>query len=256
MAPVEIRGVFQVARAFTFRLGGFVPQFEAGLSKPILVRTRDGYLFFCRPHTPDLYTVCCHELYELEKWFKPLVRGVFVDVGAYIGTYTVRACKNAEIVIAIEPLPHNFAVLKKNIELNQCSKKVVLVNKAVGSMRRVSYMELQKSMNYISYSTASLKHHRDEASKLIRIPVIEEPLDDILNSLGVDKINLMKIDIEGYATQALPGMVDSLSKTRYLIIEIFKEELGEVHRVLKRLGFRVVDVHGLNYLYLNESISL
>lgn len=116
--PVEIQGLLEMSKAIVFRLGKLHPHLETGLTKPILVRTRDGYLFFCRPRTPDLYTVCCHELYELEKWFKPLAKGVVVDVGAYIGTYAVRACRSAEKVVAVEPLPHNFVVLEKNVELN------------------------------------------------------------------------------------------------------------------------------------------
>jgi hypothetical protein len=57
-----------------------------------------------RARTPDLYTVAVAERYELEKWFKPLAKGVVVDVGSYIGTYTVRALKTADLVIAVEPL--------------------------------------------------------------------------------------------------------------------------------------------------------
>mgnify|MGYP000689842134 CR=1 FL=1 len=59
-----------------------------------------------------------------------------VDVGAYIGKYTIFACKRAEKVIAIEPIPVNFAVLKQNVRLNFCESKVFLVNKAIDAVRR------------------------------------------------------------------------------------------------------------------------
>lgn len=51
---------------------------------------------------------------ELENWFKPLARGVVADVGAYIGSYTVRTCKSADLVVVIGPLPFNFSVLQSS----------------------------------------------------------------------------------------------------------------------------------------------
>jgi len=58
----------------------------------MIVKSWDNFLFYIRPRTSDLYAVCCEEVYELENWFKPFVKGIVVDVDAYIGTYTVRAC--------------------------------------------------------------------------------------------------------------------------------------------------------------------
>jgi len=81
----------------------------------MIVKSWDNFLFYIRPRTSDLYAVCCEEVYELENWFKPFVKGIVVDVGAYIGTYTVRAMYSADLVIAIEPLPYNFRILQTNI---------------------------------------------------------------------------------------------------------------------------------------------
>lgn len=156
MALVGIQRLFEMSKAIVFRLGKLAFHLETWRTKPILTRTEDCYLF-CRPRSLGLYTACCHELYELEKWFKPLAKGVVVDVGAYMGTYAVRACRNAERVIAIELLPYNFVMLKKNIELNRCAGKAILVNKAVGSVRRVAYMKIPKIKDYVSYTRASLK---------------------------------------------------------------------------------------------------
>lgn len=249
--PLSVNDYLELIKAFTLRL--FTP--GTGLSKSIIVRTRDGYLFFCRPHSPDLYTVCCHETYELKKWFTPLVKGdIFIDVGAYIGTYTIRGCERFREVIAIEPLPFNFAVLKVNVHLNQCDEKTILINKAIGSVRRITNMYVPVSKSHISYTRASLAYDLIKHMNAINIPVIEEPLDDILKPLNIDKIDFMKIDIEGYVTQALPGMMNSLERTRYLFIEIPEKVLKRVHMELRRIGFKLIDVHGNNYLYFNKRL--
>ncbi|MEM2614637.1 MAG: FkbM family methyltransferase, partial [Nitrososphaerota archaeon] len=49
-----------------------------------------------------------------------LEKGVFVDVGAHIGKYTIMVARKLKDgkVIAIEADPNNFKILKKNLILN------------------------------------------------------------------------------------------------------------------------------------------
>jgi hypothetical protein len=63
------------------------------MRKGVIVRTCEDFLFYARSRTTDLYAICCEEVYELENWFKPRAKDAVIDVGAYIGTYTVRAMK-------------------------------------------------------------------------------------------------------------------------------------------------------------------
>lgn len=51
-----------------------------------------------------------------------------VDVGANIGYYTLLMAKQRAIVHSFEPEPKNFALLKKNVELNNFTN-VILYNK-------------------------------------------------------------------------------------------------------------------------------
>ena len=77
-----------------------------------------------------------------------------------------------------------------------------------------------------------------------------DTLDNILNKLGIGRIDLMKIDIEGYVYKAFPGMIESLKKTKWLIVELWERDLPIIH-ALKQLGFRLVDRHGANFLFEN-----
>jgi hypothetical protein len=70
----------------------------------------------------------------------------------------------------------------------------------------------------------------------------------MLNKLGIERIDLMKIDIEGYVFKAFPGMVESLKKTKWLIVELWKQDSPLIH-VLKRLGFRPIDYYNANFLF-------
>jgi len=50
---------------------------------------------------------------------------VFLDVGAHIGIYTVKLALKVSKVIALEPEPHNYDLLCKNVLVNGLSDKVI-----------------------------------------------------------------------------------------------------------------------------------
>jgi hypothetical protein len=80
-----------------------------------------------------------------------------------------------------------------------------------------------------------------------------DTLDNILQELGVSKVDMLKIDVEGYVFKSLPGMVESLRRTRWLFIELIGSDLQSV-TVLRRLGFKLQSRHGANFLFKNENI--
>jgi FkbM family methyltransferase len=232
-------------------LRGSRSNFECYLRKGFIVRTWDGFLFYARPRTSDLYAICCEEVYELENWFKPHAKGIVVDVGAYIGTYTVRAMHTADLVIAIEPLPINYKALQINIKLNSRRRRadVVAINKAVAEAKGKTRIFLPIESKCIGTAIARLESSL--STNFIEFDVEIDTLDNILNELGIERIDLMKIDIEGYVSKAFPGMVESLKKTKWLIVELWKRDLPAIH-ALKQLGFRLVDRHGGNFLFENK----
>jgi FkbM family methyltransferase len=74
----------------------------------------------------------CYEPKTLAFILKRLADGgVFIDVGANIGGYTIRAAKTAR-VYALEPHPCNFHLLKLNVKLNQKQNNVRAFQIAAG----------------------------------------------------------------------------------------------------------------------------
>lgn len=87
--------------------------------EPTIIQFNDGSLFIIQDLEDFYHASMCYEpktLKFLLKYFRN--RGVFVDVGANIGGYTIRVVKQAR-VYAIEPHPRNFHLLKLNLKLNK-----------------------------------------------------------------------------------------------------------------------------------------
>jgi FkbM family methyltransferase len=165
---------------------------------------------------------------------------VFVDVGACIGAYTIRACKNGLRTIAIEPDPDNYGILIENIKLNSC-RDVDVYNIAVSDENSYGVIYAQSEGDY---GTISLVGGRIPKG-VVRI----YRLDEILKELP--HINLfVKIDVEGYEVKALKGMEKLFPIVKYVMVECIAERCRDVSALMYAHGFssRYIICHKLQGL--------
>jgi len=144
-----------------------------------------------------------YEPYETQLILRQTKAGdVVVDVGANIGYYTVLLAEKAKKVYAFEPDKTNFEILKKNIEANKL-KNVILVNAAVGS----------KDEEKILYkSKENLGDHKlFGEGKKEKVKIVK--LDNFLE----EKVNLMKIDTQGWEPEVIEGAKKIIEKDKPII---------------------------------------
>lgn len=194
---------------------------------------------------------------------------IFIDIGANIGLYTLFASKiinkNGQI-ISFEPFSENFKSLAKNVSLNRVSN-VSLEKMAIGEkdgVIKLYYDENEKNSGMVS--TISLEKGAQEEVKLIS-------LDSYLKNESFTKIDLIKIDIEGFEHSALLGMKSTL--TRYhptLLIEILNTDKSFTnesicHQLLTDMGYNKyfidddgiisenkVNANRMNYIYSTKTM--
>jgi len=127
-----------------------------------------------------------------------------VDVGANIGWYTVlasRAVGEDGLVIAFEPDPTNFELLRRNVEANGCHN-VRLERKALSNERGTIELFLH---NRNKGMHSALAFQTPDGS----IEVEAIPLDDYLADVP-RPIDFVKIDVEGAEGMVLEGMRETL----------------------------------------------
>ena len=134
---------------------------------------------------------------------------VLVEIGAHLGYYTLILSKlvgPAGKIYAFEPDPNNFTLLKKNLEVNQI-KNVVLERKAVSNRngKMLFYPGKERSTH------GSLIKGEYACGNPIEVDGLR--LDDYPFK---EKINLIKMDIEGEEFRALEGMRSLILKTKPL----------------------------------------
>ena len=134
---------------------------------------------------------------ELAHLKKACTNGVFVDIGANIGYYSlVLAESGARKVVAIEPHPEAIERLEFNVEINNFSDKIKILPCAVGESG-VGTLHGGESLGASTLGVPS----DDVGVEMIQVQ--RRPLRDLLNDAGVDRIDGLKIDIEGYEHEAL-----------------------------------------------------
>lgn len=132
--------------------------------------------------------------------------GVFIDVGANIGYFTLLASKlvgPSGVVVAIEASPTIYARLKRNVELNDASN-VHLINMAVSDAVGVMKIYLGPSHNLGQTTTIGGQGYELEAE------VPSAPLSQMVPTDLLRRATFIKIDIEGGEIPVLEDVVDNV----------------------------------------------
>jgi len=154
---------------------------------------------------------------------------IIFDVGAHHGEYSLAAkniCSTAKIY-AFEPHPISFQTLKENskgtdIEVFDCG-----LGSAAGESRIFDYVNQDGSQHASIYKEIIEVIHRGKAmSHDIRL----YKLDDIAAELGIQKINLLKIDTEGNELSVLHGAERII---RSGMVDVIQFEFNEMNVISK-----------------------
>ena len=235
------------------------PSFVAAWLKPLLgvkrLATETAYgTFWVDPVSVLGIRLTREGIYEdgmiktLEKFLRP--GSCFVDLGANEGYFTVigaRLCGHAGRVIAIEPQHRLLPVIEENVRLNNVPN-VTLVNVAIGDKPGTVEMQLTPSTN-----NGGSGFGRRTRYKLPTQPVMMQTLAQALDVQTATKIDLMKVDIEGFEYEALLGspQVFEQQRIKALALELHPtllsgrgKDAGDIEAMLKRCGYRCEETFG------------
>lgn len=136
---------------------------------------------------------------------------VVMDVGAHVGTFGDDALRRgAAKVIMVEADPVNAECIRRNFAPEIQQGRVVLI--AEGAWSKPDTLEF--AMGVANSGTGSFVLSEDESRK-IKIPV--NTIDNMLQRIGVSKVDYLKMDIEGAEREALRGAHDILHSSKPVI---------------------------------------
>jgi len=156
----------------------------------------------------------CYEIPLVEFMKKVLKKGdIFIDIGANIGYLTAIGAslvgKNGQ-VYSFEPAPQIFNFLKKIAKINP-EYKIIANQYALGEKPGLVKMDFAKPP-YDGGSTI-VKNLLNKNIDKETIDVLLIRLDDYIKEKKINKISLIKIDVEGFELPVLKGLENYFKET-------------------------------------------
>jgi len=168
--------------------------------------------------------------------------GVFFDIGANIGAYSLVASKivgPGGRVHAFEPVSKVFERLKYNIELNDLNN-IIANQTPVYQSSEIPELFVSSNENA---GIPSIFHHDTESGTVEKVLAVS--IDEYVEKEKIRRIDMIKIDTEGGELFALRGMRSTLNRFRPMVM---MEVSADVLNNTNIQGSRILDfMKDLNY---------
>jgi len=136
---------------------------------------------------------------------------VVLDCGANIGIYTRQALNaGAKLVVAIEPSPENIECLHRNLKTEIKLGRVMICEKGVWNREDVLVFYTSKTSDTSKTSVSDSFVFSDKNSQKITVPVTT--IDKIVKDLKLDRVDFIKMDVEGSEQNAIIGAKETIGK--------------------------------------------
>ena len=184
---------------------------------------------------------------------------VAVDCGANIGTFTVEWAKTMTgwgSVLAFEAQERIYYALAGNIAINNCFNAQAILAAISDTCGTISVPPLDytapasfgsveiKERAKTEFVGQSLDYNHPTAARISSLT---------LDSLGLNRVDLLKIDVEGMEFEVLDGAAGLINRTHpILIIEFIKVNKQALGERLMSLGYDLVEF-GVNFIGIHKS---
>jgi FkbM family methyltransferase len=169
------------------------------------------------------------------------------EVGASMGLYALAFAGRvgaAGHVTAFEPDPESISALEANVGVNGWQDRVTVVRAAVG-----------QCSGQVRFASARGQESRIEMRPEVRDGVIAVPVVTLDDAFAGRRIDVIKIDVEGFEQQVLEGartiLTDVRRRPRAILVEVHPfawTDAGTTSAsflgLLDEMGFRVEDMEG------------
>lgn len=185
-----------------------------------------------------------------------------IDVGAHYGETINLFLKyfKPKKIYSFEASPQNFIILKKNYsKLDQNLKRIVQIeNIALGKNNRIqsfnqthessssTFNKINTKSNYFSRKKFFLGFNKDkDFYKKIELKMIS--LDSYFSEYNLNKIDLIKIDTEGFEYEVLQGLQKNMKNVNYILFEHHYDDMikknykfKDIIKLLKHNNFKLI----------------
>jgi len=183
-------------------------------SVPIVLQDSNDIKFIRYPWNRKSFKESIYREHEREEFqgMSLLIRSgdVVFDVGAHIGLHSVFASRlvgPGGKVYAFEPVPDIYWMLRETLVLNRC-ENIIPLQKAICDRVGTVAMNLFEP-NYSEWNTIGhptyVTPEKQQVSSHTTIRVPSDTLDHFVTNDAIDRIDFLKVDVEGFEKFVFEG---------------------------------------------------
>ncbi len=165
-----------------------------------------------------------------------------LDIGAWCGTFSIDMRRYAKKIYCYEPNAINFECLVRNCKK---FKNVKCFNYAIGD------------------EIKDVKLTNDSSTQNTRVLLEEGDISmHTVDSLKLNDVDMIKIDVEGLEMKVLEGAIETLAKVKFLMIELnnnskkYGSSNRKIQKRLFKMGFRGFVKIWPDMIYYNKNVPV
>ena len=183
-------------------------------------------------------------------------KSIAIEAGSHIGTISVKLARTCKFTYCFEPVINTYSLLEFNMNRNCETSKYKLFNKGLGESIK------NENISWISNEgpggiglTNNFYEPTTQRDKTETIEIIT------INSLNLDRLDYIKIDVEGYKEHIINGGIDTIKKYKPIIVlecyETFVplkpaslEFIKNKYNLLINIGYEVQHIWQADFLFI------
>ena len=173
--------------------------------------------------------------------------GTFIDVGANLGIHALLSAARVGAegrVLAVEASPITYSLLAHNLASSGCPGAVAIHAAAWSRPEVLSFRHVTQVIggSHVTFTG------RERPWDGVQYQVLAVPLDTLVALTELERVDLIKIDVEGSEHRVLEGAAETLRRLRPTLVIEFNPETarfydghtaGDLHRLVRELGYRM-----------------
>lgn len=200
---------------------------------------------------------------EINKLIRVSLKSGYValDIGANIGLQSIRMsqnCGDAGQVYAFEPLKHIQEKFRKNIALNNC-RNVTLFPFALSDTAGSAEVKIDEH----TWNQGTFSLNQAQSGPAVHQITVKTG-DAIPEIQNLQRLDLVKIDVEGFEFHVLRGLVNTLKKHKPRVIFEYdinywtsnQQQIISCYNFLADLGYTLYQVTSIGCEVINEPATI
>jgi len=163
------------------------------------------------------------------------------EIGCYIGLQAIRMSElvgDKGLIVAVEAIPKNFEILKKNIEKNEITN-IKIFNLAIWKEKGTIDFTLDEKQKNSAIETIV------NNKKKMTLPC--NTLDNIFDELQLKKLDFCRIQVNGAEVEVMEGMTKLLKSTPTVMVTAPYTNIVVIQKKLETIGYNT-QVYGQSVL--------